>query len=193
MATPERRSFFRVNSEIALSFHSVDTNSVNQGRPDEQFPAQKQSLDLLQELRRLEREAAPLLASVGEQNRALADYLSLLNRRIDLLTQASVASDYLTREVRPSHVNLSEGGIAFNSSKAVYKDSYLALRMLFLADFSQLACFAQVIRCEANQDRDGYKIACRFIGLNDAKQETLGRHIMQAQLSARRKGLQAGA
>ena len=187
MTTPERRSFFRVNSEIVLSFHNVDNYTIGNSQPEDEFPEDQKTLDLFNELHRLDKEASPHLTAIGEYNRSLAEYLKILNKKLDLVTQQSLASDYVSKDVRPTHVNLSEGGIAFNSSKPIYKDSNVALRILFLADFSSVAAFAKVARCEPHEEREGFKIACRFLSLSNAKQELLGKHIMQAQITAKRQ------
>lgn len=187
MAEAERRSFFRVHSEIALNFHSIDSYTLQHSRAEDEFPEDKKTLDLFNEYKRLDKEASPHLSAIGEYNRALADYLKILNKKLDLLTQQTLAADYLSKEVRPTHVNLSEGGIAFNSSKQFYKDSHLAMQMMFLSDYSSIACFAKVIRCEPNSENNGFKVACKFHDLNASKLDLLGKHIMQAQLNAKRR------
>ena len=192
MAEAERRSFFRIHSEIALSFHSIDTYTLQHSRPEDEFPEDQDTLDLFNEYKRLDKEGSPHLAAVGEYNRALADYLQILNKKLDLLTQQTLAAKYLSKEVRPTHVNLSEGGIAFNSSKQFYKDSHLAVQLMFLSDYSSLACFAKVIRCEPQENNaGGFKLACKFKALSTAKQDLLGKQIMQSQLNAKRQGQRA--
>ncbi|NIB41265.1 PilZ domain-containing protein [Pseudomaricurvus alkylphenolicus] len=186
MTDSERRSFFRINSEIALDFHSVSTQTLEQGNVEEEFPLDQQALDLFNQFRRLDKEAAPLLSGIAEFNRGVADYLSLLNKKMDLLAQQSLAGDYLNKDVRPTHVNLSEGGLAFNCGKALYKGSSVALRMMFLPDYTAVASFATVIRCDSNE-QGGYKVACKFVQLTSAKQEILAKQILQAQMAKRRK------
>lgn len=188
MSTPERRSFFRVNSEIVLNFHSVDNYTLSNSRVEDQFPEDQATLELFNEMRRLDKEASPHLTSIGEYNRSLADYLKILNRKLDLIAQQSLAADFISKDVRPTHVNLSEGGIAFNSAKSIYKDSGLAVRIMFPSDYSSVASFARVLRCNPHENQDDYKIACKFLSLSNSKQELLGKHIMQAQLSAKRHG-----
>lgn len=187
MAAAERRSFFRVHSEIVLNFHSVDSYTVQHNRPEDEFPENQKTLDIFNEYKRLDKEASPHLTAIGEYNRSLADYLHILNKKLDLLAQQGLAADYLGKDIRPTHVNLSEGGIAFNASKQFYKDSHIAMRMLFLSDYSSVACFATVIRCEANSENTGFKVACKFQGLNTIKLDMLGKQIMQSQLNAKRK------
>ncbi|NHN35947.1 PilZ domain-containing protein [Pseudomaricurvus alcaniphilus] len=187
MSSAERRSFFRIPSEIVLDFHPVDSYTLENTRAEDEFPEEQKALSLFSELRRLDKEASPHLGAIGDNNRPLADYLKMLNKKLDLIAQQCVAANYSGEDVRPTHVNLSEGGIAFNSGKALYKDSHLALRIMFLSDYSSLASFARVVRCESQQESKVFKIACKFLTLNNNQQELLGRHIMQAQLEAKRR------
>lgn len=188
MANKERRSFFRINSEIVLSFHSVDSYTLSQGTPEDEFPEDQKTLDVFNEIRRLDKDAAAYLSAVTEQHRVIAEYLKLLNKKIDLIAHQALASEYVSKEVRPTHVNLSEGGLAFNSAKSIYKDSTLALRIMFMSDYSNISVFARVVRCEAREDEsEGYRVACEFIDIEATKQEALAKHIMRAQLQAKRQ------
>lgn len=188
----ERRSYFRINSDIVIDYQSVDAYTVKQGSPESQFPEDLRALNLFQELKRLDREATPHLAAISELSHPLSDYLSILSKKVDLVAQQHFADQSSHQHLIPSHANLSEGGIAFGTHKALYKGSHLALQLRFLSDFSTIACFATVIRCDAVDNAEAnksetYKIACKFQGLTEAKQDILGKQIMQAQLNAKRQ------
>jgi len=184
-STPDKRSFFRVKSELALSYHNVDAFTAENGVIEEQFPEDSSNLTLFSELKRIDSEASTLLTQVAEQNRATADYLSLMNKKLDLITQQMVAEQYLDSHISPDHVNISEGGAAFKSQKSIYKGSHIAIRLLFTSSFTVIAVFARVIRCDKLKD-DRYQIAVKFSHLSTAQQEVLAKHIMQAQLQAKR-------
>lgn len=184
--TSERRSYFRIDSEIALSFHSIDNYTLENSSPEEQFPEDQSSLQWLTELRRLDHEASAHLSAISELSRPLADYLHILNKKVDLIAQQSQNSDPSSKSLLPAHVNLSEGGIAFKSRKALYKGSHLALRLRFLNSYSTLLCFASVVRCDSSE-ADVYKVACRFRKLTGSQRELLAKNIMQAQMAARRR------
>jgi len=184
-STPDKRSFFRVKSELALSYHNVDAFTAENGAIEEQFPEDSSNLTLFSELKRVDSEASALLTQVAEQSRPTADYLSLMNKKLDLIIQQLVAEQYLDSNISPSHVNISEGGAAFKSQKSIYKGSHIALRLLFTSSFTVIAAFAKVIRCDKLKD-DHYQIAVKFSRLNTPQQELLAKHIMQAQLQAKR-------
>lgn len=186
MSEEERRSFFRVSSELALSYQTADAYTVENEKPEDQFDDDSRSLSVFSELQRLNHEASSLLAGLGEKNRALADYLAIQNKKIDVLAHSLLSSDFVSKEIKPTHVNLSEGGIAFNSSKALYKGSYLTLRMMFIESYTVVVCFARVIRCE-EKDSDTYQVALKFRGLTELQQQTLSKNIFQAQLRSRKR------
>lgn len=191
----ERRSFFRVASELALSFHSVDAYTADEGLIEAEFPEDSGSLTLLSELKRIDNEANSLLIQIAEQSRATADYLGLMNKKLDLINHQLLAEQYLDSSVTPSKVNISEGGLAFKSSKPLYKGSHLALRLLFTQGLTVIATFAKVIRCDASTngtstnkggDNNQYNIAVKFHRLSSTQQQLLSKHIMQAQLKEKR-------
>lgn len=185
-SSTEKRSFFRINSDLALLSRSVDNYTAEHTPPEAQFPESQHTLSLFNELKRLDREAAPHLSSIAELNRSLADYLAIMNKKLDLMARQQFAADAEQSDLIPTHVNLSEGGIAFTNQRSLYKGSHLAMQLRFLSDYSTVACFATVIRCDA-ADNGAYKVACKFTKLPESKQEVLSKHIMQAQLSAKRQ------
>ncbi|WP_439135184.1 PilZ domain-containing protein [Pseudomaricurvus sp.] len=200
MTVTERRNYFRVDHELMLKCHCVDANTVEQGLPEDQFPEDKQASYLIQELHRLDNEAAPHLSSIAEMSRSVADYLAILNKKIDLIAQHS-SSPYLHAQTNQDqsnsneasretptlvNVNLGEDGIAFYDTSQWSTTDLLALRLQFLNDYSSITCFARVLRCEAQEDQT-FKTACQFLRLSKTSREALRRHIMQAQLSAIRQ------
>ena len=184
-ASADKRSFFRVKSELALSYHSVDAYSAENHHIEEEFPQDSNSLTLFAELKRIDSEASGLLMQIAEHSRATADYLALQHKKLDLITHQLVSEQYMDSGISPSHVNLSAGGMAFKSQKPLYKGSYLALRLLFTNSFTVIACFARVIRCDKTNDNQ-HQIAVKFFRLAEPQQQLLSKQIMQAQMNAKR-------
>ncbi|MGH1373440.1 MAG: PilZ domain-containing protein [Cellvibrionaceae bacterium] len=188
----EKRSFFRINSDIVMDYRSIDSYTLEHTSVESQFPDNLQSLTLFQELKRLDKEAAPYLGAISELSRPLSDYLSILSKKVDLVAQQHLAEHSSHEHLVATQVNLSEGGLAFTTEKPLYKGSHLAIQLRFLSDFSSIACFATVIRCDlakknsSDKSTETYHIACKFHQLSEAKQEVIGKQIMQAQLAARR-------
>jgi hypothetical protein len=188
MSSIDKRSFFRINNELSLSYHGVDAYTVENEKAEVQFTEDSQTLTLYSELHRLNTEATPLLSSIGDSNRVLADYLGILNKKIDLLARHSIAEKYVNNEVDPTAVNMSEGGIAFVARKALYKGSYIVLRLIFLDTFTTVSCYGRIIRCEENLT-GAYQVAVKFLHLSAISQQILTKQIFKAQLRMKQKAV----
>lgn len=182
----QRRSYFRIDENIALEYKEVDQHTANQQDVEKLYP-DSAALALHGELKKIDSENTQLLYQLKNGNRALGDYLHNLNRKIELLAQQLMsehkppALTHITRQV-----NLSEGGIAFGSSKPIAPDSYVALRLTFLPSYAGLVVFAKIIRCELCKAGD-YQIAAKFYRAKEAQLQIVGQQIMRAQLADRRQ------
>ena len=113
----ERRSYFRIDESIALEFREVNEITANTAAPELQFP-NTASLKLYAELRKLDAENAQLFHQIRDSNRSIAEYLQNLSRKIDLVSQELMAENKPQPPAKTiKQVNLSEGGIAFGSSR----------------------------------------------------------------------------
>lgn len=186
----ERRSYFRIDESIALEYKAVAEVTANTAAPELQFP-NTASLKFYAELRKIDAENTLLFQQIRDHNRAIADYLQNLNRKIELISQQIV------NEHRPPPpaktikvVNLSEGGIAFGSSHSEEVGSFIALRLVFLPSNAGLVVFARVIRCEPTSGGE-YQIAAKFHRTNDTQQHLIGQQIMRAQMAEKRRSKQS--
>ncbi len=180
----ERRRFFRIRDEVSLEYKGVDKHTANNEDPNRLFPDASE-LHLFTEFRRLDAQADQTLHIISEQNRHVADYLRTLNHKLDLLAQTLVAEHQSSGEEKITRISLCEEGIAFESDKPLYRGSFIAMRLLFLPDYVGVVLFAQVIRCTLSNDK--HLVAAKFHRLNDQQRQLLSKHIMQAQLLAKRR------
>lgn len=185
----ERRSYFRIDESIALEFKAVPEMTANSAAPELQFP-DTASLKLYAELRKIDSENSVLFHQIRENNRSIAEYLHNLNRKIDLIGQQLMSEN---KPLPPSktikNVNLSEGGIAFGSSKSLTANEYIALRLIFLPSNAGLVVFAKIIRCEPSNNGE-FQIAAKFHRINDTQQHLIGQQIMRAQMAEKRRSNQ---
>lgn len=186
----ERRSYFRIDENIALECKSVSEVSANTAAPELQFP-NTASLKLYAELRKIDAENSLLFHQIREGNRAIAEYLQNLNRKIELIGQQMMIEH---KPPPPSKtiklVNLSEGGIAFGSSLPLEVNGYVALRLVFLPSNAGLVVFAKIIRCEPSNTGE-FQIAAKFHRINDTQQQLIGQQIMRAQMAEKRRSTQS--
>lgn len=173
--TDDKRDFFRIRDQIALQVKPVDGPDLDKELQDEESPL----FSLLSDLHMLDYESQHLLRQIAERDRALAHYLKIINKRVDLVGKALAMQ--LTGDLsEPQEVTLSEGGMAFSSPQPYPIDSWLMLRMVLMPSPLGLVLPARVIRCEAEQSGN-WQVGVTFDSLSDAQRQLLARHILQKQ------------
>ncbi|KAB0548875.1 PilZ domain-containing protein [Pseudomonas argentinensis] len=177
----DRREYYRIEDTIALDFpplagaDALATDELHDASP---------LFNLLSELHVMDFESQHLLRNISERDRTLANYLKVVNKRIDLLGQAMAQS--LLRDIGPpKRVTLSEGGISFLHTQALTVDSHMALKMVLMPQALGLLLRVRVLHCN---ERDGqFEIGAEFEALTDAQRQLLARHILQRQAQERRQ------
>lgn len=180
----DKREFFRVNHDVLFEFKVVDADTAENFQPDNEFD-DAVSLSLLNELRKLDHESTQTLRLLTEKNRLLGDYLQTLSNKIDLIARHTLfANNFASPASAATRINVSEDGIAFMSERALYKDSYLAIRLIFLPSYSPVISFAKVLRCEAKEKN--YQIGAQFFRTTETQRQELSRQVLKAQVQLRK-------
>lgn len=176
--TEDRREYYRIEDVIALEILPIEETAS---------PGDDQSarlFNLLGELHQLDFEAQYLLRQISEQNRTLANYLKVQNRRIELLGNALAQG--LMKDIGPTRkVGLSEGGLHFFHDQPLEEGSAWMLKLVLLPQGLGLLLRARVLACQAQADGQ-YRISTAFESLTDAQRQLLARHILQKQATERR-------
>ena len=180
--TEERREYYRIEDRVALE---IIPTSPDDREVEEPLPP---LFSLLGELHQLDFEAQHLLRQIAENNRTLANYLKVQNKRIELLGQA-LAQDLLKDQGAPQPVVLSEGGISFACDQPQTEGATLTLKLVLLPQGLGLLLAARVIYCAAMDD-GRFDIGTEFEVLTDAQRQLLARHILQKQALKRRLALE---
>lgn len=178
----DRREYYRIEDTIALDFsllcgpQALASDALHDASP---------LFNLLSDLHLMDFESQHLLRHISERDRTLANYLKVMNKRIDLLGQA-LAQNLLRDIGSPRQVSLSEGGISFNHAQAIEPGSHLALKMVLMPQALGLLLRARVMHCQAREDGQ-FDIGTEFEALTDAQRQLLARHILQKQAQQRRQ------
>jgi len=184
---PERRHYFRIDDYIDLECRQVDSDTAARTPVENLFPGSA-ALKVYAELKRIDSETAQLLYQIKDRDRHLADYLHLLNRKIDLLAQQLISEPHSQQHAgqRRRSVNISEGGIAFDHDQPLAMDRLVALNLVFLPTFVSVPVYALVTRCEQGRN-ERWEIAAEFRQITDAQQQLISQQIMRAQMAEKRR------
>lgn len=178
----DRREYYRIDDTIALDFTPL---SGAEALASDELHDSSPLFNLLSDLHLMDFESQHLLRHISERDRTLANYLKVINKRIDLLGQAVAQS--LLRDIGPAkRVSLSEGGISFNSPQQVDVGTHLAIKMVLMPQALGLLLRARVVHCRPRTDQQ-FEIGTAFESLTDAQRQLLARHILQRQALERRQ------
>ena len=178
----DRREYYRIEDTIALEFSLLDSA---QALAKDELHDSSPLFNLLSDLHLSDFESQHLLRHISERDRTLANYLKVINKRIDLLAQA-VAQSLLRDIGLPRRISLSEGGISFNNAQPVAVGSHLAIKMVLMPQALGLLLRAEVMHCHPRDDKQ-FEIGTQFEALTDAQRQLLARHILQKQALQRRQ------
>ncbi|VUD68824.1 hypothetical protein TDB9533_04183 [Thalassocella blandensis] len=183
----EQRDFFRVSQDVIFDYHVVDSFTADERDPQHEFESSI-SLNLLSDLRRLDKDSEQTLRVLTEKNRLLGDYLQTLSAKIDLIAKQVLFEQDKDKGRPKTRINLSEDGLAFLSDRMLYKNSYIALRLIFLPYYTPVTSFAQVIRCKQRDEKEqSFHTAVKFHRLSESDRRELARQIMRTQAQGRKK------
>ncbi|GAA6152768.1 PilZ domain-containing protein [Pseudoteredinibacter isoporae] len=178
----DRRCHYRVDDQLYFEFKPVDPKTLRQQQACELF-AQPSERTLLKELNKLEEEGQVLLRDIAKDHRSIAIYLSLLNRKTQLIAQQ------LCQEQNAQHtvqLNLSEGGLAFQHASALNVGDYVAVTLGLEEDAWHLYLYGRIVR-SLPAVPSGYQIAIAFCDLDAEQQKLLTRRVFKKQMQSHRR------
>lgn len=182
----EKRQFFRIQQDVIFNFISVCTDAVSHISAEQHFD-HSSTLGLFSQFQQLDNDLHSTLEIIRQDNIGIADYLDMLNQKMNLLSQQLISHEAVSvNDSDSGRIDLSQGGIGFNSSQPLGIESWIAVKLVFLPAYTGLLTYAQVTRNQMQED-GSYLIGARFHQLNEEQQRLLARQVMQAQLTEKRQ------
>jgi len=186
--TSERRESYRITQDSLFDYKLVDSFTAENETASSQFE-DSDSSNLVNELRRLDKDSVQTLRLLTDKNRLLGDYLQTLSKKIDLIARhslfASEGADSTGANARRKRLNLSEDGIAFLCDRTLYKGNFIAVKLVFLPLYTPIVAFARVVRCE--QKGDEYRVAAKFFRISDKDRQEVAKQVLKAQVKNKRR------
>ncbi|MDO6562490.1 PilZ domain-containing protein [Amphritea sp. 1_MG-2023] len=182
----ERRQYFRINGKVAVDYKIISEDEMKHGRLPTQFQVSPFFL-LLNQLQAYNNDSSYHLRKIAQKEPAIATYLELMNDKIDAIAHAVAKSDVDFDNLSSQEINLSEGGMSFNSQAAIELNSYLALKVVFEETHSGLLLYGQVLYCSEKGDDGQYKIGIEFSDMPESSRMIVARYILNSQTRARQQ------
>lgn len=179
----ERRSFFRINDEVSLSFRVVSSHETKR-KPGLTIGG-VDGVALATEFEKMRANSRVLFRHVEKDYPDVARYLALLEDKLDMLLRAVVLEHGELVDQQTQHVNISGSGIAFESAAEVKAGDTLSLTFILYPTLTGISAYGTVVSCEP--DGEGYRIAVEFTHLSDDDRDLLIRHIVKKQMDGLRE------
>jgi len=183
----EKREYFRIDDQSQLAYQIVTAAEATL-KKQSLSPQLKQRAKWMEDLEDIDRVSASALTDVYEQSAGLVTYLNALNQKIQILLEALIEISTQNENTPLQHINISEGGMAFNSQEYIAPQTYLAISLLLRPTSRPFLCIAGVVTCQV-LDGEGdlaYRIGVNFTDIQDTDRQTLSAHILRLQMVRRR-------
>lgn len=189
----ERRSFFRIDDVALLHYRHVAKEEVGQSMiGDDQILVDK--LSLKARFDSISRELQPLFRVIEAGSPEIAQYLSSLDKKLNLLSEYYVEMAMGDLDMSPRKINLGAGGLSFVSSSPMLAGSMLELRIVLLPENYGVFTYAKVVNCARcsglKPENTSYKISVEFEHMSDEVRDILTRHVLNKEQKFLSKSLE---
>ena len=187
--TTERRRYYRIDDAALIKYRVIAA---------EQLALEKASIlgsalrgaNIRMALAPFDNRLQELLQIVRQENRAVAEAIDLLNRKLAVLADillleqgASSNSEY--REHEPSTINVSGGGLGIQAAAPLALNADLVIDFVLLPSNYPMRAIGRVIDCRKQAD-DSFYIGIEFAHMREEDRDLLVQHIVRKQAEALR-------
>jgi hypothetical protein len=140
-------------------------------------------------------EASLLLHRLERSQPDVADYLRIIDTKIDLIAQAITMQGFQFKDNDTRNVNISATGMAFNCDELFNKGDYLEIKILLISSLVAIVTYAKVVYCKTAPVSDShfpYFVGIDFIDMKDDDRELLIKYVVKKQLQQIRDKKQIG-
>ena len=179
----DRRGFLRIDDEVSLFYKKIDEKRVTE--PHQVSDNILTSCSLSTALEMVSQDSALLLHRLGKNQPEVADYLRLLDTKIDLIAQAVMMQGFQVKENDTRNVNVSATGIAFNCEEVLKTGDYLEIKMMLISSMAVIVTYGKVVYCKNGQSNDSqypYFVGVDFLNMKDEDREMLIKYVVKKQL-----------
>lgn len=183
----ERRRFCRIDDDIILRYRVIGMQET---------PADIENLDvclpnrltLSSTFASTTQQMQPLLAKIQEQSLEIAEYLRLIDRKLDLVARAFLLQEINVDEEPICRVNLSAGGIAFYEENPLAAGTTLELELILLPSYVGILVYGKVAYRKHEPDVVTglpFRIGVEFCKLRARDRDLIANHVLSREPETR--------
>lgn len=180
MRITERRHHVRVKDWICFDYLRIEPGALH-GDVENMLLNQRnpQTKEAQRFLDSMNEELATLIPALKKRDPMLAQYLDVLNTKLDYLASRTLAPTRL----REQHVNLSLGGMAFRAQENLEPNAYIKL-VLYTRPHGAPLLLDAVVAWSRSASTGHWWVAVKFENMTREQQDVLSLEILHAQIPA---------
>ncbi len=182
-AAEDRRRFFRISDAVSLSYRPVAEEDIASRKT--LFEQEHESdFTILGSLASVTQQMSGLLHKIESSEPDIANYLTALDNKIDLLGRAFLSRYYDLADQPVQPVNISASGISFTAPEKFEPGTFIELQLLLQPSFTGILIYGQVVSCEKSDPAGSdstYSLGVDFTHINNNDQDMLIRHVIKRQ------------
>jgi len=183
----ERRRFFRIEDEIYLEVTVVNEQDYKIA-PQELATVQQSAFALSATFASMNHNHLPMMNSIRAGYPEIAQYLDLMNRKLDSLSQHLLEEQLPCSGENKIKVNISASGISFESDQTYSINQPLMLRLVLLPEKIGIEVFGRVVNTQAMTESDNKtQISVDLEHIRNEDQELLIKHNLNKQMQELRE------
>jgi len=173
----ERRQYFRIKNRLFMGYELLDSDQGFSGSNEDNSKSLPFA-HLLEELNALVKANNSHIESLNSQQQLTVEHLNNLNAKIAQLTQYMIQSLNL-RYNDLLEVDLSGGGIRFNSDRSMVIGQKLKLELVLVPEYYYLVVYGEVVDCQPIDN--GFELGIVFDQIKEADRDAIIRHVFKSQ------------
>ncbi|ORU91580.1 MAG: pilus assembly protein PilZ [Cycloclasticus sp. symbiont of Bathymodiolus heckerae] len=176
----ERRGFFRINDEVALTYRLMSDDEVKRSG-DALKVNDNAPLSLVNELEKMNDVSRIHLRHVEKESPEVARYFSFIEAKINLLAHhMMMASDALfVKSTQP--VNISGSGVSFTTDELLDVGARLEIKFILMPSLATIKTFSEIVSCKPEGEK--FRVAVEYSQLTDGDRDLLIRHVVKKQMN----------
>lgn len=176
----ERRGFFRIDDQVALSYRTVSASEANESTAELKVDG-NDAESLANELDKMAEVSRIHFRHVEKDFPEIARYFTHLESKINLIAHhVMMDSDELFVK-RTQSVSISGSGIGFTADELLNVGDFIEVRFVLKPTITNIRTFSKVVSCVA--DNGQFKVAVEFRQLSDDDRDLLIRHVVKKQMN----------
>lgn len=181
----EKRHFFRINDSVNLSYRLIDEQQTK--KPIQNAASLLDNCSLASALELIGEESAVIHDKLDRIHSDFADYLKLLDIKINLIAQTVIGlSGHEVSENQARNANFSVSGLGFDCNEKLNIGQFLEIKMLLVHSTVVITTYAKVIHCfkhtVAHDDNYDYFVGVAYVNMKETDSDVLSKHVAKKQL-----------